>query len=67
MLEVIVCEVTHVYSGKVRDRCMRCKKAVFYPQPKRKAIILCSQCNAVEHTLFRQYEGNTNASEQEST
>lgn len=63
MPEIIVCYHTRVYSGKVKTRCYRCERAVWYKEPKRDGIKLCSQCHAIEYTLYSQQQKEENNAE----
>lgn len=56
MLEVIEGKRTYVKVGKIHANCMRCQSVVYYDPPRRQAIVLCSQCHAIEYTLFRQQQ-----------
>lgn len=60
MLEVIEGKRTYVKAGKIHANCMRCQSAVYYEPPRRQAIVLCSQCHAIEYTLYTQQQKEEN-------
>lgn len=62
-LDVIICNPTQTAAQEHKMCCMRCRKPCYHTTSliDKPAIILCTQCHAIEFTLWKESEKKHNA------
>lgn len=57
---IIIANTVSTQKDDTRGTCMRCKRMVYFSRAEKlPAIVLCTQCHAIEYSLYVQAERDT--------